>query len=334
MTCNSLSRRSILKVATFGAGLIAMPAVLRATPLTFTVGHGAAAGNPRALAAENFAELVDEYTGGEIKVVVAGSATRGDDAAMLAALQSADLDMSINSQGAASAIVPEIAALGLPFLFPDAGAAIAACSGDIAEKLSVRYQESGIVLLGFWDNGMRNLTNSKRPIVRPEDLRGLRFRTPPDPMTVDIFQALGASTVQMPFSEVYAALKQGLVDGQENPLTNIHSAKLYEVNRYISLSAHKWESNPVLLSKATWERLDQMGKDAIARASAEAGALQVQLNTDKNAELLGLLQTIPDVAINNCDRDAFRSATASVYETWLAKDFGALVRSIMDAAGL
>lgn len=328
------SRRTVLSAMAAVAGVLAAPAVTRAAPMRIVLGHGAAAGNPRAIAADRFAELVREYSSGAIEVEVAGAARLGDDAAMLAGLKTGALGMSVNSQGAASALVPEIAALGLPFLFPDAASAIAACSGDIAEKLSVRYQQSGLVLLGFWDNGIRHLSNARRPIVLPSDLEGLTFRTPPDPMTVDIFEALGAATVQMPFAKVYDALRDGVVDGQENPLTNIHSAKLYQVSRYISLSAHKWESNPVLIAKPLWDRLDQAGKDTVAIAAAEAGDMQVRLNEEQNEALLRIFRTDPKVEIATCDRDAFRDATSVVYDKWLAKEFGPLVRAIIEAAGL
>ena len=102
--------------------------------------------------------------------------------------------------------------------------------------------------LGWWDNGIRHITNSKKPINTPADLQGLTIRTPADPMTIDIFQALGASTEQIAFSELYVALQQGVVDGQENPLANIASSKLYEVNKF-SLTGHKWECNPLLMSQ-------------------------------------------------------------------------------------
>ena len=106
--------------------------------------------------------------------------------------------------------------------------------------------------LGWWDNGIRHITNSKRSINKPEDLQGLTIRTPADPMTIDIFQALGAATEQIAFSELYVALQQGVVDGQENPLANIASSKIYEVNKYISLSGHKWECNPSCSRRSRW----------------------------------------------------------------------------------
>ena len=163
--------------------------------------------------------------------------------------------MSVNSQGASSAVLPELAALGLPFLFPNAAAAYKVVDGPIGEELAQRFESVGLIVLGWWDNGIRHTTNSKRPINRPEDLRGLKIRTPPDPMTIDIFQALGAATQQINFDELYVALQQGVVDGQENPLANIQSSKLYEVNRFISLTGHKWECNPVFASRIAWGRL-------------------------------------------------------------------------------
>jgi tripartite ATP-independent transporter DctP family solute receptor len=224
---------------------LAAPAVLRAqAPVRLTLGHGAAPGNPRSVAAERMAAQLREKSNGRIEMRVAGSAQLGDDAAMLTALRTGTLDMSVNSQGASSAVLPELAAFGLPFLFPGPAAAYKVVDGPTGAELAQRFEKVGLISLGWWDNGIRHITNSKRPITRPEDLRGLKIRTPPDPTTIDIFQALGAATQQVNFNELYVALQQGVVDGQENPLANIHSAKLYEVNKFISLSSHQWQCNP------------------------------------------------------------------------------------------
>ena len=220
-----------------------------------TLGHGAAPGNPRSVAADRMAQQLRERSNGRIEMRVAGSAQLGDDAAMLTALRTGTLDMSVNSQGASSAVLPELAALGLPFLFPNAAAAYKVVDGPIGQELAKRLDGVGLTSLGFWDNGIRHVTNAKRPINRPEDLRGLKIRTPPDPMTIDIFQALGAATQQINFGELYVALQQGVVDGQENPLANIQSSKLQEVNRFISLTGHQWQCNPVLASRVAWGRL-------------------------------------------------------------------------------
>jgi tripartite ATP-independent transporter DctP family solute receptor len=334
MTAFVTTRRAALFGAAGAASLVAMPSVLRAqTPLKISFGHGAAAGNPRSIAAEKFAEIVKAASNGAIEVTVAGSEQLGNDAAMLTSLRTGVLGISANSQGATSAVVPELAALGLPFLFPDASTAVKVVSGPIGAKLEEKFAAVGIQPLGWWDNGIRHITNSKRPIKVPDDLKGIKLRTPADPMTIDIFQALGAGTAQIAFSELYVALQQGVVDGQENPLTNIASSKLYEVNKFISLSAHKWESTPVLMSKVAWGRLDKKGQDIVKAAAAEAGALQVKLSDEQNAKLLTDFKANANLSVNEVDRAAFQKATASVYDKWEQKPFGAFVKDLRKAAG-
>ena len=233
---------------------------MRSAATNLTLGHNAAPGNPRSIATERFAELVKERSGGNITVRVAGSEQLGNEQSLLTSLRTGAVSMTVNSQGSTSALVPEIAALGLPFLFEDSAAAFKVLEGPIGEELAQRFAKVQMVPLGWWDNGIRHITNSKRPIVKPADLKGLKIRTPPDPMTIDIFQALGAGTEQISFGELYIALQQGVVDGQENPLTNIASSKLFEVNKFISLSGHKWESSPFLMSQITWTRLSAAGQ--------------------------------------------------------------------------
>ncbi len=329
------TRRHLLTgAAALGAGLVAAPAIVGAAgPMRLTFGHGAAAGNPRSLAADLFAKLVKEKSGGALEVGVAGSAQLGDDVALLTSLRTGAVAISANSQGPTSSVVPELAAFGLPFLFADAKSAVDIVTKKLAASLSKKFDAVGIVPLAWWDNGIRHISNSKRPIVVPGDLAGLKIRTPADPSTIDIFQALGAATAQITFSELYVALQQGVVDGQENPLTNIASSKIYEVNKYISLSAHKWESTPVLMAKSVWTRLDKKGQEVVMAAAAEAGAYQIGLNEEANAKLLGDFKANPAIAVNEVDRAAFRKATAPVMDKWEAKPFGDFVKEIRKAVG-
>lgn len=324
------TRRAVLLGA---AGTLAAPSVLRAqAPVRLTLGHGAAPGNPRSLAAERLAALLKERSNGRIEMRVAGSAQLGDDAAMLTALRTGTLDISVNSQGASSAVLPELAALGLPFLFPSAAAAYKVVDGAVGEELAKRLENVGLVALGWWDNGIRHTTNSKRPIARPEDLKGLKVRTPPDPMTIDIFQALGAATQQINFNELYVALQQGVVDGQENPLANIHSSKLFEVNRFISLTGHKWECNPVLVSRIAWGRLRPEDQRLLREVAKEAEAHQRTLSQEIDTRLIGEFRANSAVAVNEVDQAPFRAATASVADKWEARPFGDFVKRLRAAA--
>jgi tripartite ATP-independent transporter DctP family solute receptor len=252
---------------------------------------------------------------------------------MLTSLRTGALDITANSQGALSGLVPELSALGLPFIFADAAAAFRALDGEIGKELATKLEALGMIPLGWWDNGIRHITNSKKAINKPEDLQGLKIRTPADPMTIDIFRALGAATEQIAFSELYVALQQGVVDGQENPLANIASSKLYEVNPYISLSAHKWESTPFLLSQIGAMRLNETQRAAVQEAATEAGALQRRLMTEAADKYLAEFKANAELKVNDVDREAFKSATTPVIEAWKAKPFGDFVARVAEAAG-
>ena len=303
-----------------------------ALAVTLTLGHGASPGNPRTIAAEAFAKMVAERTKGSVTIKIAGSEQLGSDVAMLTSLRIGALDLTANSQGPAAGLVPEVAALGLPFLFSDADAAHKVLSGPVGERLNKRFSEVGIVVLDWWDNGIRHITNSKRPINMPADLKGLKIRTPADPMTVDIFQALGAATQQIAFGELYVALQQGVVDGQENPLANIASNKLYEVNKYVSLSGHKWESTPFLMSQVAVKKVKPAELEIIKKAAKEAGVLQRRLMAETDRKLLAEFKANPNIAVNQANRAAFQAATASVVQKWEAKPFGPFVKELVAAA--
>jgi tripartite ATP-independent transporter DctP family solute receptor len=329
-----MTRRSVLART---CGLLAAPAIIspRSRALaatTLTLAHGAAPSNPRSVAAKRFAELVAAKTGGRVAVNVAGSEQLGSDAAVLMSLRTGAIDVSVNSQGTSSNLVPEVGALGLPFIFADSEEAFRVLDGPVGEELGKKFEALGIMVLGWWDNGIRHVTNSRLAITRPEDLRGLKIRTPADPMTIDIFRALGAATEQISFSELYVALQQGVVDGQENPLANIASAKIYEVNPYISLTAHKWESNPFLMSQIAWNRLGQDNLEAVKAAAREAGELQRQLMRDANAKYLAEFKANPRLKVNEIDRAPFEATTAPVVEAWRRKPFGEFVTRVVRAA--
>jgi len=308
--------------ATFGA---------QAQATKLTLGHGAAPGNPRHEAAVLFAERVKAKTNGRIEIQVAHSAQLGDDAAMITALRSGTLDISANSQGAIANVVPEYAAIGLPFLFSDVQKAWQLLDGPVGEELTKRTAAKGMVVLGYWDNGIRHVTNSKRPIKAPADLKGLKIRTPPDGMTVDIMQTLGADTQQIKFAELYVALQQGVVDGQENPLANIASAKLYEVQKYLTLSGHKYETNPFVMSKRSWDKLAPADQKVFTEAATEATQAQRKLSKEADEKLVADLKA-KGVQIETVDRKAFVDATKPVYTKWSTGPIGEFVQRVTQQA--
>ena len=308
-----------------------LPLAAHAQAMKLTLGHGAAPENPRHVASLKFAEAVKAKTGGRIEVQVAPSAQLGDDAAMVTAVRTGALDMSANSQGAVSAAVPEYAAFGMPFMFSSPAAAFKLLDGPLGKELADRSAEKGLVLLGTWDNGIRHMTNSKRPITKVEDMKGLKMRVPPDATLVDIMKSLGAEAQQIRFAELYVALQQGVVDGQENPLVNIHASKLYEVQKHLALTNHQFQMTPFVMSKRTWDKLSDGDKKAVQEAAAEATALQRKLSQEADDKLLADLKA-KGVQVTTPDKSAFEKATAEVDEKWAAGPIGPYVKKVIGAA--
>jgi tripartite ATP-independent transporter DctP family solute receptor len=321
-----------LGLAALAAGMLfALPLTAQAQAVKLTLGHGAAPGNPRHEASVKFAELVKAKSGGRINVQVAPSAQLGDDAAMLTALRTGALDMSANSQGAVAAAVPEYAAYGMPFLFTSSADAFKLLDGPLGKELSDKSAAKGMVVLGYWDNGIRHMTNSKRPISKVEDMKGLKMRTPPDAVLVDIMQALGAEAQQIKFAELYVALQQGVVDGQENPLVNIYASKLYEVQKHLALTGHMFQMNPFLMSKRSWDRLSEADRKAVTEAATEATALQRKLTQESDDKTLAELKA-KGVQVTTVDKASFQKATAGVEAKWTASPIGPYVKKVIAAA--
>ncbi|TVO63619.1 TRAP transporter substrate-binding protein [Denitromonas ohlonensis] len=312
------------------AATLAMTSSAAWSQTVLRLSHNAAPGNPKAEASLKFAELVAQKTGGRVKVEVGGSAQFGDDAESLTNMRLGTMAFSANSQGTTSNIVPEFGLLGLPFLFRDLEHAYKVVDGPVGEKLGEYADKKGLVLLALWDNGIRQVSNNTRPITKPQDLAGIKLRTPPDPMTLSIFKSLGANPAPLAFSELYIALQQGVFDGQENPLMNIYSSKLFEVQKYISLTGHKYEATPLLASKMIFGTLSKDDQKAVREAAIEAGKLNRDMSLAADADLRKKLADA-GVQFNAVDQAPFVAQTKPVYDEWAAK-FPDMVKLIVSEA--
>lgn len=294
--------------------------------------HNAHPGNPRTVAGDQWAELITECTGGEYTVHHAHSATMGDDVEALTSVSAGIIQVTANSQGATSQIVPEVGLLGLPFLFKDMQTAWDVVDGEVGDMIDARAQNAGLKLLGFWDNGIRQVSHLTKAVPTPADIKGMKIRTPPDQMTVDIFEALGAAPAPLAFSELPTALQSGVFDGQENPLVNIYSSKIHEITRYITMTGHKYESTPILASLMWWSGLDEKTQSCVLEATKTAGALQRNLMLEADQELRVTLAEA-GVSFTEGDREAYQQATASVYDKYEAK-YPELVGALKAAVGM
>jgi tripartite ATP-independent transporter DctP family solute receptor len=324
MKLTSICLAALIGIAAAGPAL--------AQEVKLTLGHNAAPGNPKDEGSRHFAEKVKELSGGRIEIQVAGNAQLGDDTANLTGMRSGSIDLSANSQGAVSTLIPEFGALGMPYLFDTLDHAWKVADGPIGDELAKKADAKGLVLLGIMDNGIRHTSNNKHPITKPDDLKGLKIRTPPDPVTVAIFRTLGADTQQIKFSELYIALQQGVVDGQENPIMNVYSSKLHEVQKFISLTGHKYETTPLLMSKRTWTKLSDADKEVIRAAAKDSVAFQRNLSKETEAKVTAEMPKL-GIQVNTPDRELFRKASQPVIDEAYKGETGDFIRKVVAEAG-
>lgn len=231
-------------------------------------------GHPMVLGMEKFAEIVTAKSGGKIKVNLFPGGVLGSDQANVSAVQGGTLEMVVLNTGILSSVAKELAIFDFPFLFGNAREADALVDGPVGKKLHAKLEDKGIVGLSYWELGFRSVTNSKRPITKVEDLAGLKLRVIPNPINVDWVKALDANPTPLPFPEVYAALEQKAIDGQENPLTVININKFYEVQKYVTLTNHQYNPQSVIISKKFWDTLNGAEKKLLDDAADSAATYQ------------------------------------------------------------
>ncbi len=227
-------------------------------------------GHPIVLGMDRFAELVDKKSAGRLKVQVFAGGVLGSDQANVSALQGGTLEMASMNSGIFSSLVKDFAIYDFPFLFGNPREADAVVDGPFGQNLHKKLEDKGLVGLAYYELGFRQLTNSKRPIQKVEDIAGLKLRVIPSPINVDWVKALGANPTPLPFPELYAALEQKAVDGQENPVATIKGAKLYEVQKYMTLTNHQYNPQSVVISKKFWEQLPPADQKILKDAAVES----------------------------------------------------------------
>ena len=234
-------------------------------------------GHPLVMGMEKFAEIVKAKTDGKIKVNLFPGGVLGGDAPNVSALQGGTLEMVTMNSGILASQVKEFAIYDFPFLFGNGKEADAVVDGPFGQKMHARLTDKGIIGLTYWELGFRNMTNSKRPINKVEDLAGLKIRVIPNPINLDWVRALDANPTPMAFPEVYAALESKALDGQENPLSVVAANKFFEVQKHLTLTNHVYNPQSVIISKKFWDALSAQEKKIIGDAAVEAGKYQRQV---------------------------------------------------------
>lgn len=298
--------------------------------ITIRVGHVLAPTHPYQLGLEKFAELVAEKTNGKVKVQAFHSSQLGNERDMVEGLQLGTLEMTLVSTAPLSSFTKQFEVFDLPFIFKDTQSARKVLDGSIGQGVLDSLQSQGIIGLCYFENGFRNVTNSKKPITKPEDLKGLKIRTMENPVHMASFKVMGADPTPMAFGELFTALQQGTIDGQENPLAIIETSKFYEVQKYLSMTEHFYAPAPLLISKSFYEGLDSDIQKAIKEAALEARDYERGLLDEMNQKLLDELKQ-KGMEVNTVDKQPFIDAVQPVYkqfENEIGKD---LITQVEDA---
>ncbi|WP_096199028.1 TRAP transporter substrate-binding protein [Bacillus sp. FJAT-45350] len=263
-----------------------------ATTHTIRAGIGLNNEHPQYKGLLKFKEIVEERTNGEIVVETYHSSQLGDDRSMMEALQLGTQEVTVPSTAPIANFVPEFTVFDFPFLFPSSEVADEVLDGEVGQKLLDMLDAQNLVGLAYWENGFRNVTNSRRAIETLEDFKGLSLRTMENELHLDAFRALGANPTPMAFGELFTALQQGTVDGQENPYATIYLEGLYEVQDHVSNTNHIYSPFVFLMSKSFFDGLSEELQAIVQDAALEAGQYQRELNRVANAEYLESLQEV------------------------------------------
>ena len=330
---STITRRALV------GGALSFPAMATrragAADFTFKIGSNTPATHPICVHAVKAAARIREATGGRVDVQVFPSSQLGSDTDMLSQIRSGALEMMFISGLILSTYVPLASINGIGFAFKDYDHVWPAMDGKLGALVRADVARHGIVAMErIWDNGFRNVTNSVRPIATPADLAGLKIRVPVSPLWTSMFQALGASPVSINFNEVYSALQTHVVDGQENPMVLIHTAKLFEVQTYLSLTRHMWDGYWPLANRRALEALKPEDQD-ILRREFDRSALEQRAEAAKlNADLGAALEKA-GMKLNDVDPAPFREKlmAAGFYKDWRAKYGDAAWGVLAEASG-
>lgn len=281
------------------------------------------------VAAEKFKELVEKNSQGALTVTIFPNAKLGDERTLLERMKMGIVDAGIITNGPIINFVPSFGVIDLPFLFRDPNHAYKVLDGSIGQKLMADLEAQGWKGLAFAERGFRNLTNSKRPVKTPEDVKGLKIRVMQNPVYVDSFKALGANAVPMAWTEVLTALQQGTVDGQENPLNVIMAFKLYETQKYLSITRHAYAPAPIIMSMNTWKKLTPAQQAIVKKAAQDAAEFERAWDNKMEAEWLKDLKA-KGMVVATPDLRAFRAAVKPVYDAYTPKYGKALIEAIQN----
>lgn len=273
--------------------------------------------SPSGVALKEFAKLAKEYSNGAVEVDTFFGAELGSLTAAVESMTQGTIDIVTTGTSYFSGYVPEIQVFELPYIFDSNDEARKTLDSEPGDKVRELFTDKGIVLLCYWESGLRHVSNSRGPIVTPDDMKGLKIRTVVSTTQQKTWESFGAIPMAIDMNETFTALQQGTVDAQENTLAQIVSTKMYEVQKYLSLTDHAYTPMPFGISKITWDKLDDNQKQAVQKAAEEARDLQRSLDDKSDKENVELLKEKGIIVEENPDKKAFAALAQPVYDLFV-----------------
>jgi len=282
---------------------------------------------------QRFADLIKERTNGriEIKIYPAGQLGKGE-REMTEGIQQGAIDLLVSSTGPLGGFSPSINILDFPFLFRDFNHVDLVMDGGIGRKLLKDFEKANIEALAFWENGFRHLTNSKRVVKKVEDGKGLKIRTMENKVHLAAWKAAGLNPTPMAWGEVFTALQQGVIDGQENPIAVIHSTKLWDAGqKYFSFTAHVYSPSPLLMSKKKFDAMPKEDQDLFVKTGLEVAKFQRKLNRDAEETKMNEMASKGVTLTRDVDRESFRKAMAPTFDQFSSQFPKAEIENIVNS---
>lgn len=304
------------------AGVIAGAAGVAQAQTSFRFASEAPRADTQFQAATKMAEVLKAKTNGALDLKIFTDSQLGTFQAAIAGVRGGTIDLAVSGSGNFTGLEPLIGTFDIPYLFKDSAHAYKVLDGQVGQQILAKLEPLGLKGLAFWDNGWRQMTNSKHPITKPEDVKGLKMRTTGSPAHIEAFKELGANPVPMPIAELYTALEMKTVDAQEHPLGVFYSSKFYEVQKHVSLTYHAYSALVLVMNKAKFDALPPAQQQAVREAALEGAKYQRQLNADNIAGIVKDLKSKGIQVVEKVDNGPFEVATKNVRTTFANKFAG------------
>ncbi len=314
------------------AAVLALSAFAAQAQVTLKLAHPVPEADLQQNLALEFKRVVEEKTGGEVTVQIFPNGQLGNDQQMIDGTRSGIIDVTLIGLNNYTGLVPEAGAFELPFVFPTREVAYKALDGAPGQAVAAQMETHGLKLLGYGENGYRNMTNNKGPIRAPEDLKGLRMRVNNSKALNDMFELLGANPQQLPVAELYTALETGVVDAQDHPIGVVVSFKFNEVQKYLSLTQHAYSALGLTMNKAKFDALTPEQQAAVTEAAKAAIDLQRGLVQAKEEEMIAGLEAEGMEVNRDVDAAAFQAVVQPVWDNFVAENGDVLLKQVQEAA--